>query len=386
MAPGMPKGTRGQIANLQAFALRNIRVNWADIRQGHADALGDVEMKRHGTDDMAAKVIFHLPPQSVENYESMGYLAIFGTIRQVIEDCGGTVMAVKRDKTLRNPTITDWSGLIDSENLHIVENGCVQMPNVFNTTLAYIPPFWHLDQHGVLCNSSAAALEYDPTTVRQRPASHFRARLHRRLVDKRKSRYNQLKEISNIPRGAIAVFLQGDLPQDQGSAHCSTEDLLRAVAAGAGGRPVVVKAHPNSKQIADAKMVLRLMLDGVNLIPTDANVHDILSKCAVSVSFNSAVSIEGFMHRKPAILFGQSDFHHICETVTDPRDFPAALDRALQKKGGYSKYLYWYFTTNCIAIGEKGFAGRVLAKFAAAGFDARRLGLHMPGLTEPDSK
>jgi len=327
---------------------------------------------------MAAKVVFHLPVQSVENYGSMGYLAIFSAIKQVIEDRGGTTIAVERDQALRIPGIKDWSGLIDSENLHIIENGYVRAPNAFNTTLAYIPPFWHLDQHGVLYNSSAAALEYDPASIRQRLANHFWARLRKRLVDKRKSRYNQPQELSDIPRGAIAVFLQGDLPERQGSAHCSAEDMLRAVAAGAGGRPVVVKAHPNSNQIEDAKMVLRLMLEGVDLIPSNANIHDILSKCAVTVSFNSAVSVEGFMHRKPAILFGQADFHHICETVTDPRDFPGALDRALQKKGGFSKYLCWYFTTNCIAVGDKEFADQLLAKFASVGFGADRLGLHPP--------
>ncbi|MFT7592926.1 MAG: hypothetical protein ACI8R4_000237 [Paracoccaceae bacterium] len=324
---------------------------------------------------MAAKVIFHLPSQAVENYETKGYLAIFPAIKHLIEARGGTTMAVQRGKTLRNPFITDWSDLIDPENLHIVENGCVRAPNVFNTTLAYVPPYWHLDQQGVLYNSSAAARAYDPKTVRYWPANRFLDDMRTRLVDTRKSRYKQLKQVTEIPQGAIAVFLQGDLPSRQGSAHCSTEDMLRAVVAGAGGRPVVVKAHPNTKQIKDAKMVLGLMLEGLVLIPSDANVHDILAKCAVTVSFNSAVSVEGFMHQKPAILFGKSDFHHICETVTTPGDFAAALDRALQKKGGYAKYLYWYFTTNCIAADAPDFADQVLAKFATAGFGAARLGL-----------
>ena len=48
---------------------------------------------------------------------------------------------------------------------------------------------------------------------------------------------------------------------------------------------------------------------------SDANVHDILKACRATVSINSSVALEGFLHRKPAVLFGLADFHHFAGRV-----------------------------------------------------------------------
>lgn len=325
---------------------------------------------------MSAKVIFHLPERFVHDYHKRGHLGLYAKIKQVIEARGGTVQAVVRDQRLRNPGAP--VGLVNKTDLHIIENGWVQQPNALNATIAYIPPFWHLDPQGVLYNSGISAKTYDQKAVNFRDAMVFFKSMRQKYVHKRKSRYNQKTGRETLPAGAIAVFLQGGLPEEQGVAHCSTEEMLRVVAANAAGRPVIVKAHPNSNQIADANLVRRLMADGLELIPTDANIHDILKDCAITVSFNSAVSIEGFLHRKPAILFGKSDFHHFAETVTNPADFSASLARALAREGGYAQFVYWYFHENGLSLDDPEFAQTLLGKFAALGFTAQKLGLNSP--------
>ena len=322
---------------------------------------------------MPAKVVFHLPAKQLKTYRSRAHLRVFDRIQQEVEIRGGHIRAVRRDPRLIDPSATDWRAVLDDGNLHIIENGQVRHPNALNTALAYIPPFWHLDGRGVLCNSSIAERVYDPRQVRLQPAKAFFQQQRRRLVGNRRSRYNQKREYEAIPEGAIAVFLQGENPEKQGSTHCTAREMLRAVAQGAENRPVVVKPHP--LQPGDAAMVQALKDAGLDFILTDANIHDILSECAVTVSFNSAVSIEGYLHRKPAILFGRSDFHHMAETVEDPADFPVALQNALARKGGYAKYFYWYFALNCLSVQGNGFADRMLAIFGDAGFAPERLGL-----------
>ncbi|SMP17844.1 hypothetical protein [Shimia sagamensis] len=324
---------------------------------------------------MAAKVVFHLPKQFHENYLELTHLALFHKIHALIVPRGGEVEVRRRHETLRSMERSDWSDRLESENLHVIENGMVQQDNALNTALAYLPPYFHLDPQGVLAESMAGDAKFSETEVNAVLAnSKFRG-LHDRLVKKRRSRYGPKDEVTEIPDGCIAVFLQGDNPHRQGTAYCDNETLLRTVAENAGGRTVVVKAHPVSKQLDDAQLILNLLQDGLPVEPTDANVHDILRQCSVTVSYNSAVAMEGFMHGKPAILFGKSDFHHVVETVCNPNDFPTALHAALVSQHDYAKYLHWYFSNYAVSVEDWLLEDKLLQIFEKMGFAEDRLGL-----------
>ncbi|WP_299208723.1 hypothetical protein [uncultured Tateyamaria sp.] len=291
-----------------------------------------------------------------------------------------------RDERLRDPLRTDWSDLLESDCLHIVENGLVQQPGVLNTTLAYLPPFYHLDPRGVLAHSSAGHARFDPATIDQGQAQKLWDNLQHRFVERRWSRYDQPKERSAIPEGCVAIFLQGDTPQRWGTAHCDPEVMVRSVAAQAKDRPVVIKAHPSFNPKAEQQMIHALQAEGLKLIPTHANIHDILAACSVTVTFNSAVALEGFLHHKPAILFGKSDFHHVCETVIDPEKFNDHLTRALSAQHDYQHFLYWYFSTFCLALDHPNLDMDILQIFTNQGFSPDRLGLRAaPWEFEPAS-
>ncbi len=324
---------------------------------------------------MTSKIVLHVPKRFIKNYKEQSHLALFAKIEEVVIQRGGVVEIAQCDYRLKNDNDIDAAALIDDDNLHVIQNGWMDTPNALNATIAYIPPFWHLDRQGVLCNSTIAASKYSPETVPFDAANGFFRGLRKRLVNNRHSRYDQSAEIEEIPKDCIAVFLQGGLPEKQGNAYCSTEDMLRTVHRFSDGRTVVVKAHPISNQIKDAKVLSDLMHEGMEFYPTSANVHDILASCSVTVSFNSAVAMEGFLHRKPAILFGESDFHHYTETVKAPEEFPIALSKALQKQGGYAQYVYWYFAKQCLSLHDSDLDRKLLEKFSNMGFDAKRLGL-----------
>ncbi|QCO54595.1 hypothetical protein EOK75_01490 [Pseudorhodobacter turbinis] len=264
---------------------------------------------------------------------------------------------------------------MEDDNLHIIENGCVHQHNVLNTTLAYLQPYYHLDPQGVLAKSRVRDETYDPIGADPKDVAQFWEGLQTRFVKRRHSRYDQLEDKADIPDGCISIFLQGGFPHQQRTAYCDPKTMLRTVAKYAGGRPVVVKAHPSSNIKQEAELIRSLLSEGVELYPTDANIHDILEKSVVSVSYNSAVAIEGFMHNTPAILFGASDFHHICETVREPDHFPMAMGRTLKSKHDYARYLYWYFKNHCYDIDDADLDAKLLARFAQSGFTGERLGL-----------
>jgi hypothetical protein len=304
-------------------------------------------------------LVFHLPQKSFDDWRGKNRFSLYEQLEEIAVSLNGTVKVIKLD------TEGIVTGTHDDGCVHIVENGNVQRPRFLNATLAYIPPYWHLDPQGVLAASSISARLFDIDLVPWRPAKRHFDGLHDRLVKKRHSRYAQKTTVEALPEGMIAVFLQGRLPHERGLTYCTSEEMLRIVAQHSGGRKIVVKPHPRVPW-HDLQSIMKVQAEGFDLISTDANIHDILAKCSATVSFSSAVALEGFLHKKPAILFGKSDFHHFCETVTDPSDFPDALTRALCKKHGYEKFLYWYFGENCLSVKSQQFASQALKILALA--------------------
>lgn len=331
---------------------------------------------------MASSIVFHLPGRFLENYATCPHLQLQAYIHGLVTKRGGTIEVRRHDERCHDPKETDWSDLFEPDKLHLVENGMVQCAGVLNTALAYLPPFYHLDAEGALANGSAASTSNGMANVDPEKTHLFWQNLQSRFVATRISRYSHPKQFERIPEGCIAIFLQGDNSQRWGTAHCDTEAMIRAVAKNSNGRPVVVKAHPVSNGENDRKLILKLLSEGLDLFLTEANIHDILSKCEVTVSFNSAVAIEGFFYNKPAILFGRSDFHHCCETVSDPKNFSEALSRALTSSWNYPAYLYWYFTTFCFSLNDPEVDNAIMKRFNDVGFSAHRLGMAQPSTWE----
>ena len=313
-----------------------------------------------------AEVVLHFPEAFHARYHSARHLALYPAIEAVLLQRGGRVRLAKQQVNTKH--------LETDGDLHIVENGRVHSPGYLNATLAYLRGFWHLDPQGVLAESAIGRLRFDAANVDTEAAAAFLNDLRLRFAVARKSRYRQAREVAAVPDGAIVVFLQGPSPQRRGQAHLPYADMVHAVVAGSGGRPVLVKPHPLHAELGQ-QTIAAVQAQGLRIIPTTANVHDLLAAAAVSVSINSAAAIEGFLHGTPAVLFGRSDFAQMVETVEDWQDFPAAMARALTTTRDYAAWLHWYFNGHCLNLGADDFAAQLLARFASAGFDADRLGL-----------
>jgi hypothetical protein len=206
--------------------------------------------------------------------------------------------------------------------------------------------------------------------------------LRARHVEKRQSKYAQPEGQATFPPGALSVFFQGSYPVASGATFISDLEMLRTVLRHAGDRPVIAKPHPLVSAPEDIAAAKALAQRDSRLIVTQANVHDILAASAATVSINSTVALEGFLHRVPAILFGRADFHHFAGTVARPDDFDAVLAQELTRKGGYAQYLTWYFRQNCVPLHAKDLEARIWRIFSDAGFDRARFGLPPLPLSE----
>ena len=315
---------------------------------------------------MTARVVLHLPERMIAGFAKGKPPLLYGRMIEALDARGVTV-------DLEHEVPSDRAGAIQDGNLHIMENGRVHAQGWLNAATAYLEGFFHVDPLGVQAASSIGGRRFSPEQIDTPKAAAYAQMLDARFRLRRHSRYAQAKAETQVPQGAIAVFLQGPAPIRQGQAHCGFEDMLRSVARGAEGRPVVVKPHPLKPELG-AEIIAAVQAEGYAIAATQANVHDILAACAVTVSINSATAIEGFLHQKPAVIFGRSDFHALVETARGPQDFARALAAALSSRPDYAKALYWYFGQNCLDIQADSFDDRLFAIMAEAGFDAARLG------------
>jgi hypothetical protein len=80
------------------------------------------------------------------------------------------------------------------------------------------------------------------------------------------------------------------------------------------------------------------------------------------VTINSAVGVEAYLHRKPVILCGQADFHHIADVARDTEELAGLLGREPRKRA-YDKFVWWYFAEQCLSTTDPGLVGRFLQRW-----------------------
>ncbi len=316
------------------------------------------------------EVHFHINPREADRWRGRERLAIYTRLAEMCEAHGLVCRALARPASEMQERDGDADG-----NLHIVENGRMRGEGWLNTALAYIQGFWHLDPRGVQSESMAREAVFDPQTVDETAAQAFFQALEQRFVTPRLSRFHQPRALeADLPEGAVALFLQGRSAYHGGRCRLPMDEMILAVAQGSGGRTVLVKPHPQAiEEGGDA--IARAEALGATVRITQANVHDVLTASAVTVSVNSAVAMEGFLHHKPAILFGRSDFPGLVTRARGGEDFPKALALALAARWDYPRMLHWYFAGHTVELAAPDFEARVFAAFARVGFPRARLAI-----------
>jgi hypothetical protein len=317
------------------------------------------------------EIHLHINPRDLQGWRGRHRLALFNRLAEMCEARGLTFRAVARtpEEMQRDHRV------IPDGNVHVVENGRTQGDGWLNAAIAYLLGFWQMDPRGVHSESVASRAIFEAGEVDSAAANEFFAALNARFVQRRRSRFQQPRAVAlDLPQGAVALFLQGPSAFFMGRCTLAMDELILAVAQGAGGRPVLVKPHP--QVLEDGRAAIdRAIAKGAKVQVTEANVHDVLAAAAVTVSVNSAVAMEGFLHRKPAILFGLSGFPSLVTHATGAADFPRALEAALATDWPYPEMVYWYFHRHALELAAPDFEDRAFEAFARVGVPRERFGL-----------
>ncbi|MEO0938524.1 MAG: hypothetical protein AAFY38_10255 [Pseudomonadota bacterium] len=302
-------------------------------------------------------LVFHVPRSWLGPFGS-GLLPFYATLTAGLTARG----AAYELRALDRETLLDQ--VAADEAFHIVNHGRFRHPRVLNAGIAYIYPFWNLDPFGIRAFSSIGAARFDPRRIDAEVARPFFRRLKGRIVGGRASRYEQPADVAEVPEGCVAVFLQSEAHRGVGETMWLDRRAMVAAALEANVGPVVVKPHPR-----DADPETRAWLAGLPVTVSEGNIHDLIAASARVVTINSAVGIEAYLHRKPVVLCGRADFHHIADEARSAEDVARVL-RSEPRRRAYDKYVWWYFADRCLSTTAPDLVDRFLSRVAAGGAGA----------------
>jgi|GEM_PF-2802961 len=314
---------------------------------------------------MSAKLIIHLSQHAIRRNDFLNE-GLYGKVAQFFQAAGTQVAFTQ----LIEPVAPSHYAMPD---FHLMHETNVSAPNVLNTGNSYLPSFWYADPIGVMAHSSITTKHFDPSEIDAKRADAFYARLYQRIVDERISKIPQPKTKIICPKGSIAVFLQGASIHVKRVQHCTEREMIDALLASRGKRPLVIKQHPNRFDFDMAVYLNDLIQQGAPIHLVDANVHDMIEAADITCAISSGVAIQSMLHGTPSVMFGKTDFHHCVETVTNLDDTATALEAALASSYDYKAFMLWLFRRHCLNINTKNFIPRLMERMADRGFDLSSL-------------
>lgn len=169
---------------------------------------------------------------------------------------------------------------------------------------------------------------------------------------------------SLIEEGYIFMPLQQHLLGRHHFQSKSPIEMIHATLTADPHRDIFATLHPKI-DYSDAELTALAQIGGrFHLIGKPSK--DLLAACDYVVTENSAMAFHGYFARKPAVLFGQIDFHHIAGSV--PRD---GLKRAFAKvktPRPFASYLHWFLREQAISAWAEDCGDQIIARFRAHGW------------------
>lgn len=220
---------------------------------------------------------------------------------------------------------------------------------------AYHYPFWRIEPTQQRWRFQVAQARFDPHAIDPAAARDFAARLRARVLP------------GPAPRrgDTVLVPLQGHIRTCRSFQVESPITMLDRVAAT--GRPVVATLHPRERYDADDHAALAGLVARWPNLRIGGDTTQILRDCAFVVTQNSGVAFDGYLLGKPAVLFGQIDFHHIGLNVS-VLGADAALAQAPGHAPDFDAYLYWFLQDQAINASRPEAPERIVSAMKRGGW------------------
>lgn len=222
---------------------------------------------------------------------------------------------------------------------------------------AYHYPFWGIEPVAERWQWHVARSAFDPAQVPRKQADGFARRWRARLFP----------DLTARDDGFVYVPLQGRLLDHRSFQSMSPIRMVKAVLAH-DPRPVVATLHPKEVYTKPELDALDALTRTTPRLSVETGLMErFLPACSYVATQNSSAAFNGFFFEKPAILFGQVDFHHIAANVPalGITDAFAALPRL---RPDYAGYLWWFWQQMSINAGRPEAEDQIAATLRRAGW------------------
>lgn len=230
-----------------------------------------------------------------------------------------------------------------------------------NLRLAYFMPFWKIEQTNMRWEWDVAKEVFDPGEVDKDEARKFYRFWAQKLFGD--------DALNATDGGFVYVPLQGRLLQRRSFQAVSPLDMIRSTLRHEAARPIIVTLHPNETYSDEEIAALTELCESdprVTLGTGDSGTY--LATCSYIVTQNSSVALSGMFFRKPSVLFGRIDFHHISGNVWAQGEADAFF-HAQSGRSPFKAYLHWFFRKHAINAGKDDVRDQVLERMRRFGWD-----------------
>ncbi len=224
----------------------------------------------------------------------------------------------------------------------------------------YLPPFWQIETTAKRWEWQVAKAEFKPQTVDTGKAEWFANYWRNRLFE------NKL----DIGKDSfVFIPLQGRLLQQRSFQTATPIEMIETTLQHNEGRKVVASLHPNENYPqAEIDALDLLVKQNSRFSWVKGGSDKLLPRCDYVVTQNSGTAFKGFFLRKPVLLFGYIDFHHIAAKTWD-HCVEEAFQKVAQMQPDYDRYLFWFLREMSIHSGRDDAQQRIIDAFRSRGWE-----------------
>jgi len=221
----------------------------------------------------------------------------------------------------------------------------------------YHYPFWQIQTSDKRWEWDVAQASFEPADCPSEESRRFFSYWQNRIFGSLSDRVGD--------DGFIYVPLQGRLTDHRSFQSCSPIEMLMRTRTACPGKRIVATLHPKESYGPEEMAAL----DELQQVDPDLSVQTggrdlLLPRCSFVVTMTSSVAFDGMFFGKPAITFGQTDFHHVMLNGEEPD----AFDHVRSHMPDYASYLWWMWQHMAVNAGHDSAESKIAAKLTTAGW------------------